>query len=145
MGNPGLCRVRWFLSRLYRVVFAAAPLPHGRGSTLCVADDANWPSHRGYRFGRENVRRAIAGGGSSVAGPCHRQWLSHAEAETGLALLALLVLFQAWHDFHEVAGRMTVIQLVFQDFIPGIPAGPGRTRQAEDIFSLHNASRGTRL
>jgi hypothetical protein len=35
------------------------------------------------------------------------------------------MLFQARHDFDEVAGRMPVIQLVFQDFIPRIPA---RTR-----------------
>ena len=86
MGNPGLCGLRRFLPRLYRLVLAAPPLPHGRGRTLRAADDAHRPSHRGHCFGRENVRRAIARGGGPVARLGNRQWLSHAEAETGLAL-----------------------------------------------------------
>ena len=87
----------------------------------------------------------LLGAAVLLLGLANRQWLSHAEAETGLALPAFLVFFQARHDFHEVAGRMAVIQLVLQDFIPRIPAGPGRTRQAENIFPLRNTRRGARL
>ena len=43
------------------------------------------------------------------------------------------MLVETRHDLDEVARPMAIIELVHQNFVPGILAGAGRARQAEDI------------
>ena len=43
------------------------------------------------------------------------------------------MLVEPRHDLDEVAGPVAVVELVHEDLVPGIAAGAGRARQAEDI------------
>src|SRR5262245_48003233 len=55
------------------------------------------------------------------------------------------VLFQTWHDLHQIAGAMPVVELVAQDALPGILASARRARQTEDIGPAREAGTGARL
>ena len=52
---------------------------------------------------------------------------------------------QARHQFDEVAGLVADVQLVDQDLVPAVLAGPGRARQHEDIGAVGDARGGPRL
>ena len=60
----------------------------------------------------------------------------------GLAAAAFQMLGKARHDFHEIAWHVPVVELVFQDTVPGIAAGAGAARQREQIRAPGNATRG---
>src|SRR5688572_1997745 len=60
-------------------------------------------------------------------------------------LAALQVLIQPRHDLHEVARPVPVIELIFQDLIPGIAAGTGRTGYTENISRARHSGGGARL
>ena len=55
------------------------------------------------------------------------------------------VLVEPRHQLDEVAGPVAVIELVHQDFVPGVAAGAGRARQAEDEGRVRDARGGARL
>jgi hypothetical protein len=40
-------------------------------------------------------------------------------------LLAALVFLEAGHDLDEVAGAVAIVELPFQDLVPGVAAGAG--------------------
>src|SRR6266700_7088461 len=48
-------------------------------------------------------------------------------------LAATQMLIQARHDLDEVARAIAIVELMHEDLVPGIAAGAGRARQAEDI------------
>src|SRR5580704_14039918 len=60
-------------------------------------------------------------------------------------LRAAQVLVEPRHDLDEIARPVTVIELVHQNLVPGVLAGAGRTRQAEDIGRAGDAGGGARL
>src|ERR1700723_2885167 len=43
------------------------------------------------------------------------------------------MLIEPRHDLDEVTGSIAVIELMDQNLVPGVTAGAGRTRQAEDV------------
>ena len=51
------------------------------------------------------------------------------------------MLVEPRHDLDEIAGPVAVIELVHQDLVPGVPAGAGRARQAENIRSRRRRPR----
>src|SRR3984893_10732486 len=55
------------------------------------------------------------------------------------------VLVEPRHDLDEIARPVAVIELVHQNLVPGVLAGAGRARQAEDIGRAGDAGRGARL
>src|SRR5262245_55823241 len=55
------------------------------------------------------------------------------------------VLFQAWHDFDQVAGPVAVVELVAKNALPGILAGARRARQTEDVGASGQSAAGARL
>src|SRR6202035_769450 len=55
------------------------------------------------------------------------------------------MLVEPRHDLDEIARAVTIIELVHQNLVPGILAGAGRARQAEDISRAGDAGGGTRL
>ena len=54
-----------------------------------------------------------------------RPWLVRLKLSKCLGIRFLL---HAWHDFHEIAGAMAIIQLPFQNTLPSISASAGRAR-----------------
>src|SRR5262249_12627690 len=62
-----------------------------------------------------------------------------------LGLGTAQVLVEPWHDLDEVARPVTVVELMHQDLVPGVLAGAGRTRQAEDIGRIGEAGGGAGL
>src|SRR5262249_51312043 len=55
------------------------------------------------------------------------------------------VLLGAAPALRAIAGTVPVVELELEDAIPGVLAGAGRARQAEDIGSLREAAAGARL
>src|SRR6476659_8669673 len=55
------------------------------------------------------------------------------------------VFFQAPHDLDQVAGPVTVVELVAQDALPGALAGAGRPGQTEDVGTARQSVSGARL
>lgn len=53
---------------------------------------------------------------------------------------SLAMFFEARHDFNEIAGTVAVVQLEFQDALPGIPAGAGGTGDTENIGALRDSA-----
>ena len=51
------------------------------------------------------------------------------------------MLLQPRHDLDEVAGPVAVVELPLEDVVPGVAAGAGRARQAEDVGALRDARR----
>src|SRR5262245_47061659 len=66
-----------------------------------------------------------------------RRWFAPAGVRRSSTFAA--VLLQARHDLDEVAGAVAVVELVHQDAVPGVAAGAGRARQAEDIGAVGQA------
>src|SRR5437764_8073005 len=62
-----------------------------------------------------------------------------------LRLRPLQVFAQSRQDFDEVAGPMAKIELVHEDFVPGIAAGARRSRQAENKRGVGGAGGGAAL
>src|SRR5688572_23518063 len=60
-------------------------------------------------------------------------------------LLPPQMLIEAGHDLDEIAGPVTIIELILEDQIPAVAAGAGRPRQAEDVFPLGDAGGCARL
>src|SRR5262245_47214523 len=81
------------------------------------------------------LRVATILGGTISRGTASRRapFRSNEEACDPLALRFGTVLFQARHDFDQIAGAMSVIELVAQDALPGILAGAWRAGQTEDV------------
>src|SRR5262249_2650746 len=52
---------------------------------------------------------------------------------------------EARHDLDEIARAVTVVELVFENAVPGVTAGAGRTGQAEDVGRADNTGGGARL
>ena len=52
---------------------------------------------------------------------------------------------QAGQQFGKITGAVTNIQLILEDMIPAIPAGPRRTRQGKQIGSTRHPGRGAGL
>jgi len=63
----------------------------------------------------------------------------------GLAAAAFQMLGKARHDFHEIARHVPVVELVFQDTVPGVAAGAGGARQHEDEGLVDKPCGGARL
>src|SRR5262245_66200914 len=55
------------------------------------------------------------------------------------------MLVKARKDFDEIAGPITIIELMHEDFVPGILARTRRARQAEDIRRVGDTRGGARL
>src|SRR5438552_7801696 len=55
------------------------------------------------------------------------------------------VLVEARHDLDEIAGAVAVVELVQQNFVPGVAAGAGRAGQAEDVGRAGDAGGGAGL
>src|SRR5437764_9165085 len=55
------------------------------------------------------------------------------------------MLVEPRHDLDEIAGAVAVIELVYEDLVPGVAAGPGRTGQAENVGRAGNAGGGAGL
>src|SRR5579872_465141 len=62
-----------------------------------------------------------------------------------LGLRPAQVLVEPRHDLDEIAGPVAVVELVHENFVPGVLAGAGRTRQAENIGRIGDAGGGARL
>src|SRR3989475_5273998 len=58
---------------------------------------------------------------------------------------AAQMLVETRHDLDEIAGTVTVVELVQKDLVPRVAAGAGRARQAEDVGAAGNASGRARL
>src|SRR6266700_6905744 len=58
---------------------------------------------------------------------------------------ATAVFFQPRHDLDEVAGLMTVIELLFQDSVPAIFDRTGRSGKRKQIGALAHTRAGARL
>src|SRR5690606_4995480 len=61
------------------------------------------------------------------------------------ASLAAQVFVEPWHDFYEIAGAVAVIELPFQDLVPGVLAGAGTARQGKEIGPARDPARGPAL
>src|SRR5687767_14850432 len=46
------------------------------------------------------------------------------------------MLLQPGHDLDEVAGCVSIVELVLEDEIPAVATGAGRTRDAKDVLAL---------
>src|SRR5580698_172151 len=55
------------------------------------------------------------------------------------------MLVEPRHDLDEIAWPVTVIELMHQNLVPGVLAGAGRARQAEDIGRAGDAGGSARL
>ena len=65
--------------------------------------------------------------------------------ELGTASSAPQVFIKPWHDFHEIAGHVAIIQLLFENAVPAVLAGAGGAGQAEDESGARDTCRRTRL
>src|SRR5262249_57582684 len=48
-------------------------------------------------------------------------------------------------DRDEIAGTVAIVELMQEDLVPGVAAGAGRARQAEDVGAAGNAGGRARL
>src|SRR4051812_46502801 len=55
------------------------------------------------------------------------------------------MLVQPRHDLDEIAGTGAVVELGFEDAVPAVAAGTGRTWKAEDVGCARDAGRGAAL
>ena len=62
-----------------------------------------------------------------------------------LRLGAAQVLVEPRHQLDEIAGPIAVVELVHEDFVPGVAAGAGRAGQAEDEGRVGDARGRARL
>src|SRR5215472_17486996 len=60
-------------------------------------------------------------------------------------LVAAQMFVKSRHDLDEVAGPVAVVELVHQDFVPGIAAGAGGARQAKNVSAVGKPGGGARL
>ena len=108
-----------------------------RGRRSCRTRPASIPAAAGRGRGRAPGRPdgpASAGFRSSSLRPADRP-----------RLLPPPVLLQPRHDLHEIAGLVPVVELRRQDAVPGVPAGPGRARQREEIGPPRHPGAGPAL
>src|SRR3954453_6577896 len=62
-----------------------------------------------------------------------------------LRLWPAQMLVQPRHDLDEIAGARAVVELGFEDAVPAVAAGAGRTWEAEDVGCARDAGRGAAL
>src|SRR5438874_11233281 len=55
------------------------------------------------------------------------------------------MLVEPRHDLDEIAGPISIVELVDEAFVPGILAGAGRARQAEKLVRACGAGGGARI
>src|SRR5262249_57191432 len=53
---------------------------------------------------------------------------------------AAQMLVEARHDLDEIAGTVAIVELVQEDLVPGVAAGAGRARPAEDGGAARHAA-----
>ncbi len=55
------------------------------------------------------------------------------------------MLVEAGHDLHEIAGHVAIVELRFQDAVPGVLARTGRAGQHEDVSRIRDPAGRPRL
>src|SRR5262249_24294429 len=100
-------------------------------------------SGRARNLAADAAYLAGLGAGSSGSARGHRTHRRLRAEQNGAASGALdgralgfgtaQMLVEAWHDLDEIAGTIAVVELVQQYLVPGVAAGAGRARQAEDV------------
>src|SRR5476651_264692 len=81
----------------------------------------------------------------SFTWPCAVPVAGSASPSNGSTTTRHLAFVETRHQFREVAGTETDIELLAQDIVPAILAGAGGARQREDIGRVGNACRRTAL
>src|SRR5579863_8871857 len=61
---------------------------------------------------------------------------------SALRLGAPQMLVEPRHDLDEISRPIAIVELMHQDFVPGVPAGSRRPRKAENIRGSGDASGG---
>lgn len=102
-----------------------APAP---SCAISASSTANRPDR--WNRGRVIIRRITADDGG-MESPAFR-----------LLRRAIQVLLQPRHQFHQVAGPVTIVQLRHQDVVPSVFHRPGAARQREQIGPPGNTADG---
>src|SRR5271167_2784323 len=109
--------------------------------------DRSYPAARGMIRSRARARTLsrICVSSDDSTGTASMRSNSFIAGTRWAGSLALQVLLQSRHQLNEIARAEAIVELVHEDFFPGVAAGAGRSRQRKQIGGAGDPGRGPAL